>query len=246
MREKHAMSQPPQQPGQWGGQPGWGQQPGPGQQPGGYPQTGGYPQQGGYQQQGDYPQQGPQQQPYGQPNPYGQPTGYGQPPYGAYPPRKKSPLPWILAGGGVVVVAVVVVLIIALTGGADTSSPEGVAQAAVDAYNDKSIDGIKEVACSATKEAIDKTLDSAGLNPTGDSSENVQATAELGEVKQDGDNKATAEVKFTVTSVPDDMKEYVKEGQTATQSLGMEKENGDWCLSSFGDFGSEGPNGSGS
>lgn len=232
------MSQPPQQPGQWGGQPGWGQQPGPGQQPGGYPQQGGYPQSGGYPQQGGYPQTGPQQ-PYGQPGQYGQPQGYGQPGYGGYPPKKKSPMPWLLAGGGVLVVGIAVVLIIVLTGGADTSSPQGVAQAAVDAYNDKDVNAIKDVACSATKAEIDKTLSSAGLNPSGDSSENVEATAELGEVKQDGDNKATAQVKFTVTSVPDDMKEYVKEGQTATQSIGMEKENGDWCLASFGNVGSD-------
>ena len=68
------MSQPPQQPGQWGGQPGWGQ-PGPGQQPGGYPQQGGYPPQ--YAQQPYGQQQG--QQPYGQQGqPYG-PYGTGVP-----------------------------------------------------------------------------------------------------------------------------------------------------------------------
>jgi hypothetical protein len=227
------MSQPPQQPGQWGGQPGWGQQPGPGQQPGGYPQQGGYPQSGGYPQQGGHPQQG---QPYGQQGGYGQPGPYGPQGYG-YPPKKKSPLPWILAGGGVVVVAVVVVLIITLTGGADTSSPEGVAQAAVDAFNDKDINGIKDVACGATKEAIEKALSSSGLDVSGDSKDSVEATAELGEVKQDGDDKATASIKFTVKSVPDDMKEYVKVGQTEDAPLNLKKENGDWCLSSFGGLG---------
>jgi hypothetical protein len=177
------------------------------------------------------PPYGHPQPQYGQPQ-YGQPMGYGQP---GYPPGKKSPMPWILAGGGVVVVAVVVVLIIVLTGGADKSDPKSVAQAAVDAYNDQSVDGIKDVSCSATKQDIEEELGATGLGggtdaPSGDQ---LEVSAELGEVKTSGDT-ATADIKLVATKVPESMKEYVKEGQSTTETLNLKKENGDWCVSGFG------------
>lgn len=225
------MSQPPQQPGQWGGQPGWGQEPGPGQQPGGYPQQGGHPQQGGYQQQGGYPQTGPQpqQNPYGQQPQFGQQPPYGQPGgYGGYPQKKKSPLPWILAGGGVVVVAAVVVLIIVLTGGGDTSSPEGVAEAGVAAANDKDVDALAELSCSANREAVKEAIDPGAAD---EALKDVTVKFELGEVKTEGEDRATADVKMTLGNVPDEYKELLPENFSA--KLNLKQEGGEWCISDF-------------
>jgi hypothetical protein len=142
-------------------------------------------------------------------------------------------MPWILAGGGVVVVAVVVVLIIVLTGGADKGSPEGVAEAAVSAFNDKDISGITDVTCNASKADVEKSLGATGFE-TGGTGAQLEFKAELGEVTTQGDDKATAEIKITYTKVPDEMKEYIKEGSTETGKLNLSKENGDWCVASLG------------
>jgi hypothetical protein len=235
MREKQAMSQPPQQPpGQWGGQPGWGQQPGPGQQPGGHPQQSGYPQPGGFPQTGPQPQQYGQPQPYGQPQQYGQPA-YGQPgPYGqptgyGYPPPKKSPMPWILAGGGVVVIAVVVILVIALTGGSDTSSPEGVAKAAVAAANDNDIDALTELTCDGNRADVESQMvDPSELDP---SLADVKVSFELGEVTTEGEDRATAQIKMTFENLPAEAREFLGEGTTVPLNLG--KKDGEWCVEGF-------------
>jgi hypothetical protein len=118
------MSQPPGQyggqygpPGQYGqpGQPQYGQpQPGPYGQPG---QPGPYGQPG---QPGPYGQPG-QPGPYGQPGggfPPGGPGGYGPGGPGGYgqPPRKSSPLPWIILAVVVVLAGVGVLLFFLLRG----------------------------------------------------------------------------------------------------------------------------------
>lgn len=216
------MTQPPQQPGPYGGQPpGYGQQPGPGQQPGGYPQQGGYPPPGGHPQTGGYPQTGPQptQQPgpygqYGQPGQYGQqppqygqPAGYGPPPGG----QKKSPLPWILAGGGVVVIAVVVVLILVLTGGSDTTSAQGAAEKAVAAINDRDVNAAKEVDCSKGGDMGD--FDIAKIPQ--------DLKMELtGSAAEDGD-KAKAPIKMTAL------------GRTIEGDMLLKKQDGNWCVDDF-------------
>ncbi|HEX6361167.1 hypothetical protein [Actinophytocola sp.] len=226
------MSQPPQQPGPWGGQPGWGQQPGPGQQPGGYPPQGSYPPQSGYPQPGGYPQTGPQPQQYGQPaygqpaygppGPYGQPTGYG------YPPRKKSPMPWLLAGGGVVVIAVVVVLVIALTGGSDTSSPEGVAKAAVAAANDNDIDALTKLTCSGSRADVEAQMaDPSELDP---SLADVKVSYELGDVTTEGEDKATAKITITFENLPAEAEGFIR---PTTVPLNLRKKDGEWCLDGF-------------
>lgn len=219
------MSQPPQQPGQWGGQPGYGGQPGPGQQPGGYPQSGGYPQQAGYPQQGGYPPSGPQpQQPggYGQPGQYGQSGPYGQPGGYGHGPQKKSKMPLILAGGGVLVVAVVVALIFVFTGGGGSSDPQGVAKSAVDAFNNKDVDKLNELACEEAK-AKDGAIDPKDL----ELGEGIEVKAELGEVKEDGD-KATAKVKI---SLGGDLPAELPEGAgSTTLTMHMTNESGGWCI----------------
>jgi len=219
------MSQPPQQPGPYGGQqPGYGYQPGPGQQqPGGYPQQGGYPPPGGYPQQGGYPQTGPQpQQPPGGYNPYGQPGQYGQqPPYG-YGPQggapTKSKLPWILGGGGVIVIAAVVVLILVLTGGSDSSSPQGVAEATVKAINDRDVNAGRELDCDKSGDAGDFDINTIPKD----------LHAELtGSAKESGDT-AQATIKMTVT------------GRSITANLKMSKKDGKWCVSTLEPVGGSG------
>jgi hypothetical protein len=243
VNEENPMSQPPQQPGPYGGQqPGWGQQPGPGQQPGGYPQQGGYPPPGGYPQQGGYPHTGPQPQqqpggygPYGQPGQYGQHPQYGQP--GGYPPqdygRKKSPLPWILAGGGVVVIAAVVVLILVLTGGPDTSSAQGVAQAVVEAANNKDADRIAELSCQKYKDDvadIKKEIDPAADPDTPEELKGITVSFELGNVQENGD-KASADVKIKFANVPERAKGFL---QDTTGEMELLKEGGKWTFCGFG------------
>ena len=215
------MTQPPQQPGPYGGQPpGYGQQPGPGQQPGGYPQQGGYPPQGGYPQQGGYPPSGPQPVaqpggygPPGQYGQYGQQPQYGQPgPYGPqYGAPKKSPLPWILAGGGVLVIGAVVVLILVLTGGSDTSSAQGAAEKAVAAINNRDVNAGREVDCDKSA-----NMGSFDLN---DVPKDLKAEL-TGSAKEDGDN-AKAPMKMTA------------EGQTFEGDMVLRKQDGKWCVATF-------------
>lgn len=220
------MTQPPQQPGQWGGQPGYGGQPGPGQQPGGYPQQGGYPPQGGQPQQGGFPPGGPQPQQaggFGQPDQFGQQSPYGQPGGYGYGPQKQSKTPWILAGGGAVVVAVAVVLIFVFTSNG-SGSPQGVAEDVVAAFNDKDGARLQELTC---EDARGDAPDPSDLEPP--EGLDVEIRAELGEVKEVSDTEATAEVKITLTG---ELPEGVPEGAGSSNvTLNMSNDGGDWCVS---------------
>lgn len=243
------MSQPPYPPGPYGGQPpGYGQQPGPGQQPGGYPQQGGYPQTGGYPPQGGYPQTGPQPQqpaggynPYGQPAQYGQPTQYGYP--GAYGPQgpvtRKSRLPWILAGGGVLVIAAVVVLILVLTGGPDTSTPRGVAEAVVDAANSKDADKIAGLSCKDYRDKvkeIKKSIDPASAPGVPAELRGVSVHFTLKDVQENGD-KATGTVRVAFGNVPSQAKSQVKDFDG---KMALRKEDGKWTFCGFSGSSSSG------
>jgi hypothetical protein len=241
------MSVPPQQPGPYGQQPDpygqqpgqFGQQPGYGQQPGGYPPPpSGFPQ-GGQQPgygpppgaYGQPPQQGQPgygQQPYGQQGQFGQPQ-YGQPggfppPYGA--PKKKSPLPWILAGGGALVIGVVVVLMLTLGGGSAKSTAETVVGqlnkgASID------IDAIRKVTCSKDLAKLDdfkKQLEKIDPAAAGDKFKDIKATYSLGTVTETGDT-AEAKVDLKYQNVPEDMKDFVKD---RSDTIKMIKEGGDW------------------
>jgi hypothetical protein len=231
------MTQPPQQPGPYGGQqPGYGQQPGPGQQPGGYPQQGGY-QGGGYPQQGGYPQSGPipQQQPgaYGQPGQYGQQPQYGQADQYGQPPggRKKSPLPWILGAGGVVVIAVVVVLILVLSGGdAGTSSPQATAQSISDVINNRDADAAKKLYCDPSQ----------GIGDEADFTKipkEIKLSAKPGNTSEHGDT-ATADIVVSVTGGA------AGQSGTVTFTFDLKKKGSGWCVSGahMGDI-SGGPGG---
>ncbi|GGP83973.1 Rv0361 family membrane protein [Saccharothrix coeruleofusca] len=251
------MSVPPQQPGPYGQQPGpfgqqpgqFGQQPGYGQQPGGYPpppqgfpqggQQPGYgPPSGGFGQPG---QPGPGQPPYGQPGhpgPYGQQPGYGQPggfgdPYGA-PPRKKSPLPWVLGGvGALVVIGVVITLVLTMGGG----SAEDTAQAYVKQLNSNAAakdSGMKELLCAADRKKVDEITDEGIAAPSEPDSKlkDIKATYTLGEVTENGDTaQATVNAKFS--NVPEDLKEFIKDGP---QKVKLVKEDGDWKVCGMFEF----------
>ncbi len=247
------MSVPPQQPGPYGQQPGgFGQQPGQfGQQPGYGPQPGGYPPppqgvpQGGQQQPGyghppgGFPppgqpgQPGPGQQPYGQQGQFG-PPGYGQPggfgdPYGA--PRKKSPLPWILAGGGVLVIAAVVVLLLTLTGGGN-SSPKDAAESYVAAINGKDYDKVSSLTCADSRKEVEdlrkasdpeqitkeleKSLDKLPpemkeqFKKLQEAVKNIKITATLNGVEEKDSTHAEASISIKMEGVPDEFKDMMK------------------------------------
>ncbi|MEU4806857.1 hypothetical protein [Actinosynnema sp. NPDC023587] len=246
------MSVPPQQPGPYGQQPGQpghqpgqsGPQPGYGQQPGGYPPPPqGFPQ-GGQQQPGYGPppggfpppgqpgQPGPGQPPYGPPGQFGQP-GYGQPggfgdPYGA--PRKKSPLPWILAGGGVLVIAVVAVLLLTLGGG--NGSPKDAADSFAAAMSSQDYDKLRALTCAEDQKEIDdlkkafdpesiskeieKSLDSLPaelqdkMKSMQEAAKNIKLTATVANVTEKDDTHAEAEISIKLEGVPDELKELMK------------------------------------
>ncbi|MCR3721262.1 MULTISPECIES: hypothetical protein [Prauserella salsuginis group] len=228
------MTYPPQpgQPDPYGGQPG--------QQPGGYPQSGGFPQQGGYPGQGGYPQQGqpPQggrQQPYGQQGQYGQqPYGqqpYGQQPYGqpqqGYPqqggfgePPKKNKTGLIagIGGGAVVVIAAFVITAFWAPGFLTGDSPDDVAEKAVEALNNKDVDVLKEVACSA-----ESAGDVSQLEDMPD--EMTMTFAVTGDSTEDGD-EARVPIKLDV--------QYQGKSNTSQGELILKDQDG-WCIDDIED-----------
>ena len=152
--QQHTPYGPPQPGGPYppsGLQPGYGQ---PGQQPG-FGQPG--PQPGG-----QFPPSGPQPSP-GQPG-WGQQPGYGQPPgYGAFPPpKKKSPLPWILGGvfGLLVIIGAVIALIVATSGPGD---PRPTAEQYAQKASAKDFPGVIDMTCQKERGKDDDALSSGNL-----------------------------------------------------------------------------------
>ncbi|RZS43461.1 hypothetical protein EV193_102441 [Herbihabitans rhizosphaerae] len=201
------MTQPPQQPGPYGQQPGYG------------PPSGGFPQQQPQQQPGGGYPPPPQagQQPPGQPpGGFGPPPGQfppGQfPPGGGFPPpQKKSPLPWILSIVGVLVVAGAVVLIIVLTGGDDKGGEAGgsakaTAEQAIEGYNKRDAEKLNSVVCPESPKASNERLQA------------LKITVTLGEVKEEGD-KAKA-----------DLVGRDESGKEEKDVMGLKKVDGKWCV----------------
>lgn len=172
------MTYPPQQPGQYGQQPG---------QP--YGQQSGYPPPGGFQQQGGPYGQPYAQQPYGQqpysPQPYGQ-QQYGQA-YGPYPqypqpggfggpgpPKKNKTGLWVGIGAGLSAIAIAALLITGFlapgffldeeseqTQVAGASSPEAAARQFMDALREQNYRKASNLRCGdnpngATQDQIRK------------------------------------------------------------------------------------------
>ncbi|GAA3886673.1 hypothetical protein GCM10022243_59340 [Saccharothrix violaceirubra] len=234
-----------QPPGQYGGRPGYGQQPGGyppppqgvpqgGQQPGYGQQSGGYPPPGqqGYGQPGYGPPPGGPGQP-GQPGqfgqqPYGHPGGFGGP-YG--PPRKKSPLPWVLGGVGVLAVVVVLVVVFVFNGGGN-SSPKEAADTFVAAFNAKDWDKLKSVTCAEDHSKIDDLKSKADpasmaaelekaiqeappemreqFKKIAEAAKNIKTTATVTKIEETDSTHAKATVKIKLENVPDEIKGSVK------------------------------------
>lgn len=116
---------------------------------------------------------------------------------------------WLYLGVAAVAIAAVVVLVVVLTSGPDTSTPEGTAEAIVDAFADKDSEALVAVSCADAANPLDQA---APAPMTG---------AELGEVHLDGTDKAVAEVAV----------QYA--GTTTQTEMGLAKENGSWCLAWF-------------
>jgi hypothetical protein len=117
---------------------------------------------------------------------------------------------WLVSGVAVFVLAVVVVLIVVLTNGPDTSTPEGAAEAAVDAFADKDAEALAAVSCSDAANPLDQVAPSPLVG------------AELGAVRLAGTDEAVAEVTVIYTD------------STSQTEMGFVRENGEWCLAWFG------------
>jgi len=119
-----------------------------------------------------------------------------------------------------------VVLIIVLTGGEDTSNPEGTAQAVVDAVNDKDSSALAELTCGADKDDVEQFTDPGSVD---ESLAAVEVSAELGEVTTEGEDKASAKVNVSYSNVPEEAKEFLKDN---TITINLQKEGDAWCVSS--------------
>jgi len=235
--------QPGPQGGQnpYGNQGQWGR---PGQQPGGYPPGGSPPggsyppsgpQQFGQQPGGAYPPSGPQQsgQPgqFGQAGPAGQPAQFGQPGqpdqwgqqapmgypggFGAEPPKKKKTGLIIgIVAAVVVVVCGGVTALVLLLGGPDLSTPEGLQDAAVDAYNSRDVADFDPLYCTPPSDADRKSLEDAIAKlPAGV----TYSVAQAPEVNGD-----SATLKLQASAA----------GQTRSFELSIKKSGDKWCMPS--------------
>lgn len=225
---------------------GWGQPPqGPYGPPGGqFPPTG--------------PPPGMPQQPYGNPPPpppgpfppsgpmpapsYGIPQGNPPGPPWGVPPRQRSPLPWILGGGAglILVIVVVVVLVVALGGG---SSPQAVAQQAVDAINTQNTQEMSGVVCAQDLANLQRAAqESQQLEqqlpdlPERDREaiQNMKLHATLGPVTKDSDSHATADITMTWQNVPTDLEDQGAFSRPIDAHADVIKDNGDWKLCNLG------------
>jgi hypothetical protein len=163
------------------------------------------------------PQHGPQPTPYG---PHWQP-GYGS-------PRRRNTAAWVVLGGGLLVVGLVLTLVFTLTSGPDRDTPEGVAEAVADVFNDHDFEELTTLSCADDKETVAETVDML----TGFGSE-FGATATVDDVDPVGDDRAVAELMLTYTKVPNELRGVLDVGDKEDVNLELAEENGEWCLASF-------------
>lgn len=156
------------------------------------------------------------------------PTPYGphwQPGYAA--PRRRNTAAWVVLGGGLLVVGLVITLVFVLTSGPDTDTPEGVAEAVADVFNDHDFEELSTLSC-ADDEDVAETVDVL----TGYGSQ-FGATAKVDDVDTIGDDRAVAELMLTYTKIPDELSGVLEVGDKEDVDLSLAEENGEWCLSSF-------------
>jgi hypothetical protein len=130
------------------------------------------------------------------------------------------------------VLAVVVVLVVVLTGGPDRDTPEGVAQAVADMFDGNDFDVLLELSCPENKElAADSVAEMHGysIGPG-----RFEATAEVDEVAMDGDHAAVARILLTYVELPEEYQHLFEAGDREDIRLGIAEQDGEWCVSSFG------------
>jgi hypothetical protein len=152
------------------------------------------------------------------------PAQYGPPAYG-YPQRRGNTMAWTVLGGGLLVVGMILTLVIVLNSGPDTDTPEGVAQAVAEAFNDHDFEELTTLSCE--KDDLADTVEVL----TGYGSE-FGATAEVDDVDTMGDS-AVAELTLTYTAVPDELDGVLAVGDIEDVELGLTARNGAWCVSRF-------------
>lgn len=160
---------------------------------------------------------------------HGQPAQYGpywQPGHGA--PRRRNTAAWVVLGGGLFVVGLVVTMVFVLTSGPDRDTPEGVAEAVADAFNDHDFEELTTLSCADDKEDVADTVDML----TGYGSQ-FGATAKVDDVDTVGD-RAVAELTLTYTMVPKELDGVIEVGATEDVDLALSSEKGEWCLSDIG------------
>lgn len=198
----------PGPPGDWPGQQGphgpqqGGPPPGYGGPPPGYGPPPGQP--------GGYPPQGP---------PPGYGGGYGGPPPGYGPPKKsKTKLILGLVGGGLFFIGVVLLLVFVVFGagaGGPGSTPQATAEAVVEAFNNQDADAVNALACQELRDQQDEAAaGEEGPLPTedGDPAAEEEFTVTLGDVRDNGDGTATADVTSSEGGPPLQIKLVEEEG----------------------------------
>jgi hypothetical protein len=160
------------------------------------------------------PQNWPQMQ-------YGQypPQNYG------YPPRRRSPLPWLLTIGSVLVVGLVVTLVLVLNSGTDTGSPRGVAEGVVDAINGNDYDDLVPLSCPDYQSTMKKMVAEIDEGLTG--ANRMSFAAELVGVDV-SDTSAVVHIRLTITSGPTDV------GDSEVVIVRLESHDDEWCIDQFG------------
>jgi hypothetical protein len=142
-------------------------------------------------------------------------------------PRRRNTMPWVVFGGGLFVVGMIFTLVFVLNSGPDTDTPEGVAEAVADAFNDHDFEELTTLSCADDKENMAATVDE--LNEYGSQ---FGATAKVDDDDTAG-GRAVAELTLTYTKVPDELDGVIDVGDTEDVNLELTAENGEWCLSSF-------------
>jgi hypothetical protein len=146
------------------------------------------------------------------------------------PPRKSSRA-FLLVGGGLVLVAVVLVIALVVTRGPDTSSPQGIAEDTVTAFNDQDVDDLVTLTCEEDKQEVESTLTT--MTGYGAGGEGFEVTAELRGVTPAGSDEAVAELEITYVDVPEDFEDGFAEGSSVNRKLSLRQESGEWCVSWF-------------
>lgn len=148
-----------------------------------------------------------------------------------HPPQKKSSQAFLLVGGVLVAMAVILVIVLVVTRGPDTSSPEGIAEDTVTAFNDQDVDDLVTLTCEEDKQEVESTLTT--MTGYGADGEGFEITAELRGVAADGANTAVAELEITYVAVPEDFEGGFAEGSSVNRKLSLRQESGEWCVSWF-------------